>query len=177
MFLLKILIWLASYFIFYILFSLNTLISIFCFILIIFIISLILLQIQVEYLTFLIMLLYLGGILIFFLFTALMLNNEYHSNKTNTPLSVDNIIFLIFFFKCFFLLSCLNFNLCYFRSLFFNNYLSVFIENNYFLSDILKNQGDVLTLMSLYTEKSILLFILGFILLFTMMAIIVITRK
>ena len=57
------------------------------------------------------------------------------------------------------------------------DYFPTFIENFYFMNDLFKNQGDTITLLSLYTEKSILLLVLGLILLYTMMGVIIITRK
>lgn len=155
----------------------NTLISIFCFILVVFIISILLLKLHVEYITFLILLLYLGGILIFFLFTALMLNNEYNSDKIITKYSFENILLFILFFKTFYLISCLNFKISLFKSLSLVQYLPTYIENNYFLKNFTENHSDVVNFVSLYTEKSLLLIILGFILLFTMLGVIVITKK
>lgn len=92
----------SIYFIFYILFSLNTLISIFCFIIIVILTSILLLQLHVEYLTFLILLLYLGGILIFFLFTALMLNNEDMIKNYKSSYSFENTLIFILSFKMFY---------------------------------------------------------------------------
>lgn len=178
MFLLKIIIWLSTYFIFYILFSMNTLISIFCFIILIFFIAILLLQLHIEYITYLILLLYLGGILIFFLFTTLMLNKEYQSTRFITQYSFENVILLLFSCKFFFLISYLNFKTCFFTShLHSITYSPALIQNNYFLKELLNNQGDVTSFLSLYTEKFVLILILGMILLFTMMGVIVITKS
>jgi NADH:ubiquinone oxidoreductase subunit 6 (subunit J) len=155
----------------------NTLISIFCFIIIIFLIAILLLQLHIEYITYLILLLYLGGILIFFLFTTLMLNNEYTSVKIVTQYSLENMLLLLFCCKLFFFMSYLNLKICSFIESFYSKeYSPMLIQNNYFLKELLSNQGDVITFLSLYTEKSILIFILGMILLFTMMGVIVITK-
>lgn len=144
---------------------------------VIFIIGFFLLQLHIEYLTYLILLLYLGGIIIFFLFTTLMLNNEYKSSKGVTQFSLEHLIFTLFFFKCFFFLTYLNYKLCIFITTLSTSYLPTHIENNYFYKELLNNQGDAITFMSLYTEKFILLLILGAILLFTMIGVIVITRS
>jgi len=139
MFLLKIIVWLSTYFIFYILFSMNTLISIFCFIIIIFLISILLLQLHIEYVTYLILLLYLGGILIFFLFTTLMLNNEYTSVRVITQYSLDNFLLLLVSCKLFFLVSYLNLKVCLFNKvLFTQDYSPMLIKNNYFFKTIIK---------------------------------------
>ena len=165
------------YFVLYIIFSLKTLISFFCFIIIIFLISFLLLLLQIEYLTLLILLLYLGGILIFFLFTALMLNNEYSTKKNITLYSFENIFLFLISFKFFYIVTYFNYKLCYLKINISLDYVPSLIENNYFLKDIMKNHGDALMLLNIFTEKSILLFLLGIILLFTMLGAIVITKK
>lgn len=177
MFIIKILIWLSIYFIFYILFSLNTLISIFCFIIIILLTCLLLLQLHLEYLTFLILLLYLGGILIFFLFTALMLNNEYDYKNQNHSLSFENTFIFVFFFKIFFWISLLNNKIIYFKSIYPKYYLNSYISDSFSTSNLLSNQNDVLSLIILYSEKYIFLIVLGMILLYTMIGVIVITKN
>jgi NADH:ubiquinone oxidoreductase subunit 6 (subunit J) len=177
MYIIKLLMWLSVYFIFYILFSLNTLISIFCFIIVIFFISILLLQFHIEYLTFLILLLYLGGILIFFLFTALMLNNEYTTIKNSKSYSIENISLILFASKSYFSINSLNYYICVQKSNFFMYFFPTYIGNNYFWKDLFNNQSDVSNFICLFTEKYLFLFILGNILLFTMMGVIVITKK
>ena len=174
---LKIGIWLSLFLIFYIIFSLNTLISIFCFIIVIFIIAFLLLQLHVEYVTYLFLLLYLGGILIFFLFTSLMLHKEYQSFKVFTLPSWDNFFVLIFMSKFFFFWSCLNLKLCCLKNTYLLSYSSCFIENDFFFKELFNNQSDLVFFISLYTEKAFVLFLLGMILLFTLMGVIVITKK
>ena len=170
--------WSLIYLVFYIIFSVNTLVSVVFFILILFLLCFLLFQIHVEYLTYLILLLYLGGILIFFLFTALMLNKASRSiNEIQNYFSFYNILFFVFGLKCFFLLSYLNFNLCYFKSGQAETFAASLITNNYNINDLFKNQGDILNLLTLYTEKSLLLGLLGLNLLFTMMGVIIITRN
>lgn len=158
-------------------FSLNTLISIFCFIMVLFNICLLLFQLNIEYLTYLVLLLYLGGILIFFLFTALMLNQEYISTKVVILYSLENSFLILLFLKLFFYLSTLNYQLCFFKIYFSLEYVPVYISNTYFLKDLLGNHGDALTFLSLYSEKALIFIIFGLILLFTMMGVILITKK
>ena len=177
MFFIKSLIFLTLYFIFYLILSLNTLLSIFCFVIIVFIICILFFQLQVEYITYLTLLLYLGGILIFFLFTALMLNNEYRSVKLKIYFSFENMVLLVFFCKAFFILDTVNFKTSSFKNNIVLPYLTSYIENNFYIQDIIKNHGDIISFLSLYFEQSILLLILGFILLFTMMSVIIITKK
>jgi len=98
------------------------------------------------------------------------------TTKVNSQYSIENIIFCLFFFKCFFFLTCLNSKLCFTLDSSLTSYLPTFIENNYFYKDITNNQGDVAILIGLYSEKAILLLILGGIILFTMIGVILITR-
>lgn len=178
MFLLKLILWLSIYFIFFILFSINTLVSIFCFIIIIILVALLMLSLHIEYVTYLILLLYLGGILIFFLFTILMLNNEYTQLTTTLSYySLENMILLLFSCKAFFFISYFNSKICFFLENWNSTeYSPMLVVNNYFIKEILKNQGDVISFFSLYTEQFVLIIILAMILLFTMMGVIVITK-
>jgi NADH:ubiquinone oxidoreductase subunit 6 (subunit J) len=107
----------------------------------------------------------------------LMLNNEYNSDKIITKYSFENILLFIIFFKTFYLISCLNLKISLFKTLSLVQYLPTYIENNYFLKNFTENHSDVVNFISLYTEKSLLLIILGLILLFTMLGVIVITKK
>ena len=177
MFVFKISIWLSTYFVFYILFSLNTLISIFCFIIIILLSCILLLQVHVEYITFLILLLYLGGILIFFLFTSLMLNNEYDYKKQNTTYSFETALLLIFFSKIFYSISIINNKIINFKLMYTNRFLASYITENYALNDLISCHYDIYTIINLYSEKYILLIFLGMILLYTMIGVIVITKN
>lgn len=140
-------------------------------------VCLFLLLIQVEYVTYLIVLIYLGGILIFFLFTALMLNDDYRLVRVATQYSIGNILLFLFIVKFFFFFTYINFNLIRFKAYQSFEYNTFVIENNYTISDLFKNQGDILNLINLYTEKSLLLILLGLILLYTMKGVIVITRQ
>ena len=121
--------------------------------------------------------LYLGGILIFFLFTALMLNNEYTSNKSTKQYSLENMFLILISIKLLYLISYLNYNVCVEKTNTITQFIPTYITNGYFFNDFLNNQSDVSSFIVLFSEKYILLFILGFILLFTMMGVIVITKK
>ena len=74
-------------------------------------------------------------------------------------------------------MTTINYNLCLTKTYIISSYLPGIINNNFFFKDLIKNQGDVIEFITLYTEKYLLLFILGNILLFTMMGVIVITKK
>jgi len=107
-----------------------------------------------------------------------MLNNEYTSVRVITQYSLDNFLLLLVSCKLFFLVSYLNLKVCLFNKvLFTQDYSPMLIKNNYFLKQLLNNQSDVFAFLSLYTDKGILIVILGFILLFTMMGVIVITKS
>lgn len=158
-------------------FSLNTLISIFCFILIILNACVLLFQLHVEYLTFLILLLYLGGIIIFFLFTTLMLSNEYDSKKNQNYFSIDNILIILIFVKLFFFINIINKKILYYTNTFYNFLIPVNITQNTYSTNFLSSQNDIILFINLYSEKYIFLISLGMILLFTMIGVIVITKN
>lgn len=106
-----------------------------------------------------------------------MLNNEYDSNKNNYSFSIENIILFLFFFKSFFFVSIFNNKIIEFKNLNSSEYSSTSINNGYKINDLVSNHNDLLNLISLYSDKYILLFILGMILLFTMVGVIVITKN
>ena len=106
-----------------------------------------------------------------------MLNNEYNSLKNYSQYSFENILIFIFFIKSYLYITNINYSLCLMKTYISTAYLPTTISNDFFLKDIMNNYGDVFAFVVLYTEKYLLLFILGNILLFTMMGVIVITKK
>lgn len=135
-----------------------------------------LLQLNVEYLTFLILLLYLGGIIIFFLFTTLMLTNEYDSKQKNNYLSIENILILLIFTKLFFLCNVLNKKIIIHINTYYNIFMPTNITGNIFFNKFISAQNDIILFIHLYSEKYIFIILLGMILLFTMIGVIFITK-
>jgi|JI8StandDraft_1071087.scaffolds.fasta_scaffold149421_1 hypothetical protein len=133
-------------------------------------VCLFLLYFHIEYIAFLILLLYLGGVLIFFLFITLMINKEYTSSKFSSTFSFENLFLFLFFIKSFFLLSYFNCNIyILLQNYYFFSYYPTYIENNYNYNLFLTNKDDAFFLLGLYTEKFFCFLYLGFIFLYGMM--------
>lgn len=135
-----------------------------------------LLQLNVEYLTFLILLLYLGGIIIFFLFTTLMLTNEYDSKHKKNYLSIENIFIILIFAKLFFLCNILNKKIIIHANIYYNIFMPTNLTGNFFFNQFISTQSDIILFIHLYSEKYIFIILLGMILLFTMIGVIFITK-
>ena len=139
------------------------------------IVCLLLLYFHIEYVTLLILLLYLGGILIFFLFITLMINKEYIMSKTVILFSVNNIFLFIFFIKTFFLFSVFNCKLYFFlQEYFFCFYFPTYIENNYTLNMFLSNKDDIFFFLGLFSEKFFIFVYIGLLFLYGMIGAILI---
>lgn len=124
---------------------------------------------HLEYISFLILLLYLGGVLIFFLFITLMINKEYTSSKISYIFSLENIFLFLFFMKSFILLSCFNCKIFFIlQSYYYFDYFPTYIENNYFYISFLSNKDDALFFLSLYSEKFFCFLYIGLIFLYGM---------
>src|ERR1700727_2213016 len=81
----------------------NTLVSFFCFFFIVFSSSLVLILLRYEFIAYLLLLIYLGGILIFFLFVCLLLNVNINIKRHKALNEVreinNNVIIWILFIK------------------------------------------------------------------------------
>jgi len=132
-------------------------------------VCLFLLYFHVEYIAFLILLLYLGGILIFFLFITLMINKEYTSSKISSTFSLENIFLFLFFIKSFFLLSYFNCKIFFLiQGYYFFFYYPTYISGNYSYNTFLSNKDDAFFFLSLYSEKIFYFLYLGLIFLYGM---------
>jgi hypothetical protein len=130
---------------------------------------------HLEYVSFLILLLYLGGVLIFFLVITLMINKEYTSSKNSSIFSCENILIFVFFIKSFFILSYYNskvFSLL--QGYYFFNYFPTYIENNYNYASLLSNKDDAFFLLNLYSDKFMFVIFLGILFLYSMIAVVLI---
>lgn len=175
---LNIIMWLIINLLFYIIFSINILISLLSFVMLIGIISFLLLFLHLEYVTYMFLLIYLGGVIIFFLFVILLLHNEASIELLKKKLNLDVVLVVILFFKLFVTLLLLNERLTskFIKSRY--NYNSSYLSNDLFFTDISQIQGDASYFVPLYSlSNSVLLIMLGLILLFSMIGVIVITTQ
>lgn len=129
----------------------------------------ILFLLKIEFLAFLLLLIYIGGITVLFLFVVMLLQ-LYKDNKKITVcfyfqnylmyiiLCLKFIIFIFFFNKVF----CASLDLVSFEYIKYNK------DNNLFLNVIWNTGTDTLIFLNLFTTKVFLFFIIGFTLLFAM---------
>lgn len=155
--LLKLYIFIISFVIWCLILAYNTLLSFFCFFFIILVFSSFLLILRLEFLAYLIILVYLGGILVFFLFSSFMINLNYRSSFTSSFHYINNIYFFIFFFKIGYLFFIFIFNSVKIRDYYIN------------FSDISFNQygvfnQDSLIFTILYQDKWLMLIVISLIL-------------
>ena len=122
--------------------------------------------IQVEFLTFILLLIYIGAIIVLFLFVVMMLKLD---RTENLSFDLKNcVIYIIIMSKlCCFILF-FNKKLCFSLSFFSYEFLknNKDINNsNYFL---FHNQNDAIIFLSLFGQKFLFFIIIGFSLLFSM---------
>lgn len=153
-----------------VIFSSNVLYSILSLVFLIVTGCFVLLVLEVEFLSFIIMLLYIGAIAVLFLFVVMMLQ----LNKNNAKqlkmsfLGADGILYLLFGFKCIFFIFYLNQKLSSFISLFSYQFTTFQHEGSYSFVNSLLVGGDSLIFLSLFTQKYYFFVLVGIILLFSM---------
>jgi NADH-quinone oxidoreductase subunit J len=150
-----------------VIFCRNSLYSILSLIIIIVSSCFILFSLKIEFLSFLLLLIYVGGIAVLFLFMVIMLQLYKDTKQTTIFFLSQNyllciflclkfVVFIYFFNKVF----CSSLNLISFEYLKYNK------DNNLFFNIIWNT--DTLIFLNLFTTKAFLFFILGFTLLFSM---------
>lgn len=158
-----------------VIFSRNALYSILSLVFLIVTGSCILLLLEVEFLSFVILLLYVGAIAVLFLFVVMMLQlSKPHSKMIQMSfLSADGILYFLFLFKLLFFIFYFNLKLSTFISLFSYSF-NIFNSDNYYsFSDPLMICGDSIIFIIIFTQKYFFLIIVGLILLFSMIGSIV----
>lgn len=131
-----------------------------------------LLLLRIEFLAFILLLVYIGALAVLFLFVMMLLgiNTEAHiSEDKSKSFTVDNLIYTLFFFKLFYLVTFVTKKLSILRGLFSSEYVR--FNGTQLTStpvDYLTTGSDASNFLILFTEKYHLTFVLGFILLFAM---------
>jgi NADH-quinone oxidoreductase subunit J len=133
---------------------------------------------EVEFLAFILMLLYIGAITVLFLFVVMMTqSNKDKSTRFNTGALVSNsFLIMIFGFKCFHLSFVFNTQIDRSIKLFtfkFLNYSGV----DYSFTNTLLLNGDSVIFLSIFTQKYYLFLIVSVILLFSMIGSIVLCSR
>jgi len=131
-----------------------------------------------EYVTYVILLIYLGGVVIFFLFLTTYLSNESKLNSGFAKFSLNHALSLIFYLKLLICVFLLNEDVLG-ATFLINSHSSLALINNYvFLTDFFSANGDIWYVAPLFcVELAAVLILLGFILLYAMIGVIVILKQ
>ena len=167
----KCLIWSNFFFAVMVILAVNTIYIVLNFILIILFSCLFLFMFKIEFLSFVILLLYIGAILILFLFVVMLLNLNIFSYRTKLHLNIldYNYIFIIIVFKSFFYLFDLNW-LCF---IYFYNIDHVY----YWGTTSLDCMGTSSIFLNLLSQKFFFLIIIGASLLVSMVGSILLCQE
>ena len=131
----------------------------------------ILFYLEVEFLTFILLLIYIGALSVLFLFVVMMLKldqSEKQSNYKFTTFSKNYLLYAILGLKLFCFIFFFNKKLCFslnFFSFEFLKYNKDLNESSFFLFE---NQNDSIIFLSLFSQKFLFFIIIGFTLLFSM---------
>ena len=166
----KFLVWLNIFFAVMVIFSSSVLYSILSLVFFILTSAFILLVLEVEFLSFVIMLLYIGAISVLFLFVVVMLQLNKNDSKMikMSFLSADGILYFLFGFKLFVFILYFNMKVSNFISLFSYQTIMFNYDISYSLVSPLMIGGDSIIFLSLFTQKYFFFILIGVILLFSM---------
>lgn len=135
----------------------------------------ILIILEIEFLSFIIILLYIGAIAVLFLFVVMMLQLNKNTSKylKMSFLSSDGVLYLLVGFKIFFFIFYLNQKLTDFVSLFSYQFYTAHYDTNYTFVNFLLVGGDSVLFLGLFSQKYYFFILVGIILLFAMVGSIV----
>ena len=131
----------------------------------------ILFSLEVEFLTFILLLIYIGAISVLFLFVVMMLKLDETEKKLNSNFSIfpkKYLFYIILSLKLCCFIFFFNKKLCFslsFLSFEFLKHNKDINNSSYFLFN---NQNDNVIFLSLFSQKFLFFIIIGFILLFSM---------
>jgi NADH:ubiquinone oxidoreductase subunit 6 (subunit J) len=130
---------------------------------------LILFMLKVEFLTFILLLIYIGAISVLFLFVLMMLKLN-HTEKLFIKFSNNYLIYVLLVLKlsCFFIYF--NKKLCFSISFFSFEFLKYNKDINNSFYFLFENQNDSIFFLNLFSQKFLFFVIIGFILLFSMVS-------
>jgi len=158
-----------------VIFSSNVLYSILSLVFLIVTGGLVLIVLNIEFLSFIIMLLYIGAIAVLFLFVVMMLRLDKNNSKyiKMSFLSADGILYALFGLKISFFIFYLNQKLSNFVNLFSYQFTIFQSDSIYEFANPVLIGGDSIVFLSLFTQKYYFFFLIGIILLFAMVGAII----
>jgi NADH:ubiquinone oxidoreductase subunit 6 (subunit J) len=131
----------------------------------------ILFTLEVEFLTFILLLIYIGAISVLFLFVVMMLKLNQKEKQLNSNFSIfskNYLIYTILSLKLSCFIFFFNKKLCLSLSFFSFEFLKHNKDINSSSYFLFENQNDVIIFLSLFNQKFLFFIIIGFILLFSM---------
>jgi NADH:ubiquinone oxidoreductase subunit 6 (subunit J) len=152
-----------------IIFCRNSLYSIINLVFLIIFSCVIIFNLKVEFLTFILLLIYVGAISILFLFIVMMLDLD-KTEKLNINFNYSNYYFIYFLLvlKFFFFFFFLNKKICVSLGIFSFEYIKYNNDINCFSQFLFNERNDNLIFINLFSQKFFLFIIIGIILLFSM---------
>ena len=153
-----------------IIFCRNSLYSIISFIFLIIGSCFILFSLNIEFLIFILLLIYIGAISVLFLFVVMMLHlDEIEKKKTiNIIWTKSFLIYFILIFKLSYFILFFNKKLCLSLKKFSFEFIHYNQDINNFYPFFLENRNDSILFLNLFNQKFLFFLIIGFTLLFSM---------
>lgn len=152
-----------------IIFCRNSLYSIVSLIFLVLFSSLILFSLKIEFLTFILLLIYIGAITIIFLFVVMMLQlDKIDWLKLNSNYSTYHFIYFLFIFKILFFIYFLTHKICIAINFISFEYVIYNKDINIFSNFLFNEKNDSIIFLSLFSQKYLLFITIGFILLLSM---------
>jgi hypothetical protein len=110
---------------------------------------------EIEFLTFILLLIYIGAIAVLFLFMMMMLrlNNEKIKKSFFFILSVKYLVYIILIFKINFIIFHFNKKICIALNSFSYEFLKYNDDLNIFYNHIFKIENDIIIFFSIFTQK------------------------
>ena len=171
----KFFVWFNFFFAATVIFSSIPIYSILSLICIIMISCFILFGLRIEFLSFILLLLYIGAIAILFLFIVMMVQSSFdQSQQLNIAcLSSSGILYSAFVLKAFYFIIYFNYQFSNTLTLFSYQFLNYSSIINYTFISNLRMAGDSVIFVSMFTQKYFLFILVSIILLFAMVGSIV----
>lgn len=136
-------------------------------------------SLDIEFLAFILLLIYIGAIAVLFLFIMMMLRLNEEEIKKNKKfiLSVKYFIYIIVLFKISYISLYFNKKLTLSLDTFSYEYIKYNDDLNIFYDLLFKTENDIILFFNIFTQKYFFFLVIGFILLFAMVGSIAICLK
>jgi len=123
---------------------------------------------NIEFLAFILLLIYIGAITVLFLFVVMMLELDKIEKKSKINFSKFYVIYFIVYFKLFFFILFFSKKLCLSLSFFSYEFIGYNNDLNIFSQFLINERNDTIVFLSLFSQKFVFFLVIGFSLLFSM---------